>query len=45
MIQPVGERRLRQAIAAEPGLGSWDVGRSHRVARGFYISQALELTR
>jgi len=44
MIQPVGERRLRQAIAAEPGLGSWGVGRSHRVARGFYISQALELT-
>ncbi len=44
MIQPVGERRLQRAIADAPGLGDWRVGRTRRVARGFYISQALELT-
>jgi magnesium-protoporphyrin O-methyltransferase len=45
MIQPVAESRLRRAIAADPDLGGWRTGRSQRVARGFYISQALELTR
>lgn len=44
MIQPVGERRLRRAIADAPRLGGWRVGRTRRIARGFYISQALELT-
>jgi magnesium-protoporphyrin O-methyltransferase len=44
-VEPVAERTLRRLIAAEPGLAGFDVGRMHRVARGFYISQALELLR
>ncbi|MCC3750975.1 MAG: magnesium protoporphyrin IX methyltransferase [Halorhodospira halophila] len=45
-IEPVAERRLRQAIGNEPTLGSgWQVGRTRKIARGFYISQALELQR
>jgi len=42
-IEPVGEGRLRQLIAAEPRLKDWRAGRTARIARGFYISQALEL--
>jgi magnesium-protoporphyrin O-methyltransferase len=35
----------RGAIAEHDGLSGWRVGRSERIASGFYISQALELTR
>lgn len=42
-IVPVGERRLRRALAAEPGLAGWRTGRTARVACGFYTAQALEL--
>ena len=42
-IEPVGERNLRDLVAAEPALAGWRAGRTHRVARGFYISQALEI--
>jgi len=41
-IQPVAERRLRARLAAIPG---WRVGRSVRIASGFYTSQAMELVR
>ena len=44
-IEPAAERRLRDALAAEPALGGHDVGRTRRIARGFYISQAMELRR
>ena len=45
-IEPVAERRLKQAIRAEPALGeAWSVGRTRRISRGFYTSQALELVR
>jgi len=44
MIQPVGERRLQRAIGDAPRLAGWRIGRTRRIARGFYISQALELT-
>jgi magnesium-protoporphyrin O-methyltransferase len=44
-IEPVPPRALLAAIAAEPALGAFGVGRTHRVAAGFYISQALELVR
>jgi len=44
-IQPVSGRRLAQRIAADPRLGAWQVGRTERISRGFYISQALELQR
>lgn len=44
-IVPIAESRLRAAVAAEPRLEGWRVGRTHRVATGFYTSQSMELTR
>lgn len=44
-IEPVAEVALRKALAAEPLLAGWQVGRSQRVASGFYKSQAMELVR
>jgi magnesium-protoporphyrin O-methyltransferase len=44
-IEPVMETRLRRAIEASPGLSAWRVGRTARVASGFYTSQAMELVR
>jgi magnesium-protoporphyrin O-methyltransferase len=44
-IQPVGETRLQKAIAADPRLADWRVGRTTRIISGFYTSQALELVR
>jgi magnesium-protoporphyrin O-methyltransferase len=44
-IEPVTEARLRRAIGAEPALSEWRVGRTARVASGFYTSQAMELVR
>ena len=41
-IVPIAESRLRRRLAALPG---WRVGRSERVASGFYTSQAMELVR
>lgn len=40
-IVPVGEAQLRRLIAEE--LPDWRIGRSERIACGFYTSQALEL--
>jgi magnesium-protoporphyrin O-methyltransferase len=42
-VEPVAEARLLGAMAAEAGLAGWWTGRARRVARGFYISQAMEL--
>jgi magnesium-protoporphyrin O-methyltransferase len=39
-IEPVAESTLRRGLA---GLEGWRVGRTARVSRGFYISQALEI--
>lgn len=44
-IVPVSEPRLREAIAREPALAPFAIGRTHRIKAGFYISQALELVR
>lgn len=44
-IVPVSEAGLRKRIAAHPGLEGWRVGRTLRVDRFFYISQAMELVR
>jgi magnesium-protoporphyrin O-methyltransferase len=44
-IEPVVETRLRKAIGAEPALANWRIGRTRRIASGFYTSQALELVR
>lgn len=42
-IEPVGARGLARQILSEPGLASWRMGRTERIACGFYTSQALEL--
>ena len=42
-IVPTSERRLRRAIAEAPALAGWQSGRTRRVERGFYRSQAYEL--
>jgi len=42
-IEPVGEQKLRRLLMLEEGLERWQLGRSHRVASGFYKSQALEM--
>jgi magnesium-protoporphyrin O-methyltransferase len=44
-IEPISEAALRRALAAEPALHSWRVGRTQRVSSGFYKSQAMELVR
>jgi magnesium-protoporphyrin O-methyltransferase len=44
-IVPVTEARLRRDIAAGPAFAEWRVGRTAKVSRGFYTSQALELVR
>jgi magnesium-protoporphyrin O-methyltransferase len=44
-IEPVMETRLRKAIEQEPRLANWRIGRTQRIASGFYTSQALELVR
>ena len=44
-IEPVAEQKLRRLLMSDEGLERWQLGRSHRVASGFYISQALELIR
>lgn len=44
-IEPVSEGGLARRIAADATIGSWGQARTIKVARGFYISQALELVR
>ncbi len=44
-IVPVAERALAKGIARAPALSDWRIGRTRRVAAGFYTSQALELVR
>jgi magnesium-protoporphyrin O-methyltransferase len=44
-IEPISERALRSKLASEPALRQWEVGRTQRVTRGFYKSQAMELVK
>ncbi len=44
-IEPVAAANIRKLIATEPELGGWRLGRSERIASGFYTSQALEIVR
>lgn len=44
-IEPVAPDTLRRLIGEEPMLQGWQTGRTERVARGFYTSQALEVKR
>jgi magnesium-protoporphyrin O-methyltransferase len=41
-IAPISPGALERAMKRDAGLTDWCVTRSHRVARGFYISQAME---
>lgn len=42
-IEPVRQEWLWHALDWEPGLTGWSRGRSERISRGFYTSQACEL--
>ncbi len=42
-LRPLGETALRNLIKQEAGLSRTSTGRTGYVARGFYISQAMEL--
>lgn len=44
-IVPVRETQLRALLATEKAAKGWHIGRSRRIARGFYISHAVELVR
>jgi magnesium-protoporphyrin O-methyltransferase len=44
-IVPVAEATLRRLVAGDPATAGWHPVRTHRVASGFYTSQALELVR
>jgi magnesium-protoporphyrin O-methyltransferase len=44
-IEPVGARHLARLLQADSALGAWSIGRTTRISRGFYKSQALELRR
>jgi magnesium-protoporphyrin O-methyltransferase len=44
-IIPVSQSRLTRAIAQDPRLAAWKVGRTARIISGFYTSQAMELVR
>jgi magnesium-protoporphyrin O-methyltransferase len=42
-IEPVAERKLRRLLLSDEDLECWQLGRSRRVASGFYKSHALEM--
>lgn len=44
-IVPVRDTELRTLLAAEKAAQGWRIGRTQRIARGFYISLAVELVR
>lgn len=44
-LEPLAESTLRYLLAAEPQFANGHIGRTERVSRGFYKSQAMELQR
>lgn len=44
-IQPISESRLRRDVDREDSLRRWKMPSSERIKSGFYISQAMRLTR
>jgi magnesium-protoporphyrin O-methyltransferase len=42
-IVPVGEHRVCRLLSDAPKVREWRQGRTQRIARGFYTSQAMEL--
>jgi len=45
MIEPLAEAALHRAIRTTPALAPFSIGRSEKIASGFYVSKALELHR
>jgi magnesium-protoporphyrin O-methyltransferase len=43
-FRPLGEHAMRDLLAGEAGLSHWCTKRTKRISRGFYTSQALELS-
>jgi magnesium-protoporphyrin O-methyltransferase len=41
-IAPIARKSLERALVKHGGVTDWRIARGHRVARGFYISEALE---
>ena len=44
-IVPITEAEMANRVMMHPGLDGWRIGRTQRVSRGFYTSQAMELVR
>lgn len=44
-IEPVAEKHLTKLIGTTPDLADWGVERTRRISSGFYISQAMEISR
>jgi magnesium-protoporphyrin O-methyltransferase len=44
-IRPVSAGAIARLVAAEPDLAGWTAHGGLRVSSGFYISQAMEITR
>ena len=44
-IVPIGRVDLASRLSTNADLADWRQARSHRVSRGFYVSQAIEVTR
>lgn len=44
-IEPVTPRAIAGLLRAAPALSAWRIGRTERIASGFYTSQAMELVR
>ncbi len=44
-IEPVGEAVISRLLLADAAMAPWRVGRTQRIANGFYTSQAMEVVR
>ncbi len=44
-IEPVGEGAIARLLRADKAMSGWKLGRTQRIASGFYTSQAMELAR
>jgi magnesium-protoporphyrin O-methyltransferase len=44
-IEPVGEAAIARSLGSDPSLAQWRIGRTQRIASGFYTSQAMEVVR
>jgi magnesium-protoporphyrin O-methyltransferase len=44
-IEPISTRHLGALIADDPRFAGWSIARTRRISSGFYVSQAVELTR